>query len=391
MIIAIPLALLQLIHYRIRFLATLGGITFVVVLLFIQLGFQDALYTSSVRLHQSLKGDLFVVSGQYKSLTSLQSFPRTRLYQALAVEEVDSVSPLYVQFAKSKNIQTGQKFPIFVLGIDPGNSPFKLPDITENLNQIKNPQVALFDRDARPEFGPIAEEFLQGRPVSVEISTYNEIVDASRLEIGGLFGIGPSFGVDGSLVVNYSAWLQIFTENPADEIFIGVVILKPDADLQAVLAKLKNQLPQDVQILNSNDFIDLEKRYWSLRTPIGFIFKIMVTMGFLIGIGVTYQILYTNISTHLVAYATLKAIGHTNFYLSQIVLQQSLLLSILGYIPGYTISYGVFTIAQNATNLPIVMTPDKMFIVFASLLLMCYVSGFLAMQRLSQADPAEIF
>ena len=126
MIISIPLPWLQLAHQRVRFLATLGGIAFVVVLLFIQLGFREALFESSVRVHQSLRGDLFLISSQYKALTSQQSFPRARLYQALGVDEVESVSPLYVQFGKLKNIETRQKYPIFILGIDPSRSPFNL-------------------------------------------------------------------------------------------------------------------------------------------------------------------------------------------------------------------------------------------------------------------------
>jgi putative ABC transport system permease protein len=110
MILSIPLAWLQLVHRKVRFLATLAGIAFVVVLLFMQLGFQDALFKSAVRIHQVLEGDLFLTSSQYKSLTSQQSFPRTRLYQTLAFEGVESVSPLYFQFGKLKNILNGQKF-----------------------------------------------------------------------------------------------------------------------------------------------------------------------------------------------------------------------------------------------------------------------------------------
>ena len=150
MIISIPLAWLQLAHQRVRFLATLGGIAFVVALLFIQLGFQEALFESSVRLHQSLRGDLFLISAQYKALTSQQSFPRSRLYQALAVDEVESVSPLYVQFGTLKNIETRQKYPIFILAIDPATSPFKLSEVNQNLDKIKIPDVGIFDRDSRP-------------------------------------------------------------------------------------------------------------------------------------------------------------------------------------------------------------------------------------------------
>ena len=391
MIFSIPLAWLQLAHQRVRFFATLGGIAFVVVLLFIQLGFQEALFESSVRVHQSLSGDLFLISSQYKALTSQQSFPRARLYQALAVDEVESVSPLYVQFGKLKNIETRQKYPIFILGIDPASSPFKLSEVNQNLDKIKIPDVAIFDRDSRLEFGPVAEKFERGEKVSLEISPFNELNVANRFKIDGLFSLGPSFGVDGNLITNYSTFLSMFEDRRARNIDVGVITLNPDANLQKVLKNLAAILPKDVRIITLPEFISLEKAYWNLRTPIGFVFKIMVTMGFVVGIGITYQILYSNISSHLIEYATLKAIGFANQFFLNMVFQQASFLAVLGYIPGFIIAFSVYDLAKDATNLPVIMTIHKIITVFISVVVMCIFSGILALHKLSSADPADIF
>jgi putative ABC transport system permease protein len=158
----IPLAWLQLAQQRIRFLIAVAGIAFIVLLMFVQLGFQDALYSSATAVHQNLRGDLFLVSSQYKSLTSNQSFSRTRLYQALGFDGVESVSPMYLQFAKLKNPETGEKYSIYVIGFDPGQSVMNIPEVEENLDKLKIPDVMLFDRDSRPEFGPIAANFDKG-------------------------------------------------------------------------------------------------------------------------------------------------------------------------------------------------------------------------------------
>jgi len=125
----IPLAWLQLAKQKIRFFVALAGIAFVAVLMFMQIGFQDALYSSATQVHQNLQGDLFLISAQYKSLTSNQSFSRSRLYQALGFYGVDSVESLHVQFAKLKNPINGRKYPIYVLGFDPVKPIFKLPEI----------------------------------------------------------------------------------------------------------------------------------------------------------------------------------------------------------------------------------------------------------------------
>ena len=391
MLLSIPLAWLQLVHRRVKFLATLSGIAFVVILLFMQLGFQDALFDSSVRVHQVLKGDLFVTSSQYKALTSQQSFPRNRLYQTLAFDGVESVSPLYFQFGKLKNIVNGQKYPIFVIGIDPSKVNFNLTQINQNIELIKIPDTALFDLSSRPEFGPIATEFSQTKDIKVEIAHFNEITKAKRFTIKGLFDIGPSFGVDGNIITNYSTFLQTFPDRSLHNIDLGLITLEPGRNPEQIRDYLAANLPKDVDILTLAEFMQLEKDYWNLRTPIGFIFKIMVFMGFIVGIGITYQILYSNITNHLVAYATLKAIGFTNKYLLIAVFQQAFLLAILGFLPGIIVSFGLYDVATDATHLPVTMDTNKTLSVFLSVIIMCAVSGFLAIQKLRSVDPADIF
>jgi putative ABC transport system permease protein len=390
MILNIPLAWLQLAQQKVRFLVTLCGIAFIVVLLFVQLGLQDALYASATYFHHNIRGDLFLISYQYNSLTSQQSFPRPRLYQALGFNGVESVSPLYLQFAKLKNPKNGQKFPIYVIGFDPGELALNLPEVNHKLNIIKLPDMVLFDRDSRPEFGPIAKTFEQGKPVFIEIFSYNSRI-GYRVKVGGLFTQGPSFGVDGNLIMSYLTFLRTFQDRRPEEIDVGLITLKPDANLKEVSKNLSTHLPHDVRVLTRQEFIDFEKKFWSIRTPIGFVFSLMVTMGFVIGIAVVYQILYSNVSNHLAEYATLKAIGYKNNYLLHVVFQQALFLAILGYIPGFLITINVYDLAKNATLLPIFMSIDKALIVLITTVLMCLFSGFFAMRRLSSADPADIF
>ncbi|NDJ25067.1 FtsX-like permease family protein [Nostoc sp. B(2019)] len=390
MILNIPLAWLQLSQQKARFLVALAGIAFVAVLMFMQIGFQDALYASATKLHTNLQGDLFIISAQYKSLTSSQSFPRWRLYQALGVDGVESVSPLYMQFAKLKNPTNGLKFPLYVIGFDPVKSVFKSPDVKQNYKLLQNPRIVLFDRASRPEFGAIAQDFEQGKNVNIEIFSYAALV-GYKVKIGGLFSLGPSFGVDGNLIVSSSAFLRIFQDRSVQNIDIGLIQLKPDADPKKVLATLSASLPEDVIVVTRKDFITFEKNYWTLRTPIGFVFNLMVTMGFVVGVIVVYQILYSNISTHLAEYATLKAMGFKNKYLLSVVFQQALILASLGYVPGFAISIALYDVAKNATKLPVSMSLDKAAIVLISAITMCLTSGFLSTNKLRKVDPADIF
>ncbi|MCX5982868.1 MAG: ABC transporter permease DevC [Nostocales cyanobacterium LacPavin_0920_SED1_MAG_38_18] len=390
MILNIPLAWLQLAKQKVRFLVALAGIAFISVLMFMQIGFQDALYASATQVHKHLRGDLFLISSQYKSLTSTQSFPRSRLYQILGFNGIESVEPLYVQFAKLKNPLNGRKYPIYVLGFDPVKSIFRLPEIDQDFQLLKIPDQVFFDRAARPEFGPIAEYFQKNKPISMEIFSYLGTV-GYKVKVSGLFTLGPSFGVDGNLIVSSSTFLKIFPERRANELDIGSINLQPHVNPKTILATLSANLPDDVTVMTRQEFIDFEKSYWTLRTPIGFVFNLMVTMGFVVGVIVVYQILYSNISSHFVQFATLKAMGFRNKYLLNVVFQQAIILAVLGYIPGFAISLGLYDIAKDATKLPIVMDINKGLLVFTSVIVMCLTSGFFSTNKLRKVDPAEIF
>ncbi|MFM7364572.1 MAG: ABC transporter permease DevC [Cuspidothrix sp.] len=390
MILNIPLAWLQLVKQKVRFFVALAGIAFVAVLMFMQIGFQDALYASATQVHKHLKGDLFLISSQYKSLTSTQSFPRSRLYQILGFNGIKSVAPLYVQFAKLKNPINGRKYPIYVLGFDPVKSIFRLPEVEQDFQLLKIPDQVFFDRAARPEFGPIAEYFQKKQPINMEIFSYLGTI-GYKVKVSGLFTLGPSFGVDGNLIVSSSTFLKIFPERRANELDIGSIHLQPDVNPKTILATLSASLPDDVIVMTRQEFIEFEKNYWTLRTPIGFVFNLMVIMGFVVGVIVVYQILYSNISSHFVQFATLKAMGFRNKYLLNVVFQQALILAILGYIPGFAISLGLYDLAKDATKLPIIMDASKGLLVFISVVFMCLTSGFFSTNKLRQVDPAEIF
>ncbi|MEH1889375.1 MAG: ABC transporter permease DevC [Nostoc sp.] len=392
MIFKIPLGWLQLAQQKVRLLVAVAGIGFIVLLMFVQLGFQDALYSSATALHQNLKGDLFLVSSQYKSLTSNQSFSRTSLYQSLGFDGVESVSPMYLQFAKLKNPATSEKYSIYVIGFDPGNPVMNIPEVEKNLDKLKIPDVVFFDRGSRPEFGPIAEKFNAGDTgQTIEIFPFNSLI-GYRVRIGGLFSLGPSFGVDGNLIVSDSTFLRINPNSrPADMIDIGLISLKPGSNAETVLKNLQASLPNDVQVFTRQGFIDFEKKYWAIRTPIGFILNLMLTMAAVVGVVIVYQILYSNIATQFVAYATLKAIGYANRYLLNVVFQQALILAILGYIPGLISSVLLYSFAAEATKLPIVMTINNALLILTSTVLMCITSGALAINKLRSADPGDIF
>jgi putative ABC transport system permease protein len=381
----IPLAWLQLMREKIRLLVALAGIAFACILMFMQLGFQDSLLESAIRFHVALKGEIFLVSPQSNALIAMNTFSQRRLYQALGFEGVRAVSPVYLSFALWKNPETRRTRSIFVVGVDPSADLVDLPGLTpDELEEIKKADVVLFDRRSRSEFGPIAQWFEAGQEVVTEVGN-------RRVRVGGLFEMGATFGADGTILTSDLNFLRIFPQREPGLVDIGVVQLQPGVDPKPLLDQMRALLPEDVRVLSRAEFIDMERSYWEEGTAIGFIFGLGVAMGFIVGIVIVYQILYTDVSDHLAEYATLKAMGYTDTYLLGVVLQEALLLAVLGYIPAFALAVLLYDLTASATLLPIAMTFNRAMLVLGLTVSMCFISGAIAVRRLRAADPADIF
>ena len=385
----LPSAWLQLKHQRIRLLVALAGVIFAVVIVFVQLGIRDALFDSAVRLHQSLAGDIFLISPRSTSLIAMKTFPQRRLSQAMALEQVEDVAPIYLDFGQWKNPETRNYWRnIYIIGFDIRHPILDLPGLQENLEFLKLPDKVLFDRDSRSEFGPIISMFEQQGEVATEIGAGS---GNRKVEVAGLFQLGTSFGSDGNLITSHLNFLRILDNRTEGRIDIGVIKLKAGANVKESLSQLQRMLPGDVKILSKEELVEFEKNYWQSSTAIGFIFNLGVTLGIIVGIVVVYQILYSNVSEHMSQYATLKAMGYRHQYLLVMVLQQALIIGVLGYIPGFIISVIQFEFIKQATLLPVAMSFERAIFVLIATLIMCFISGATAVGKLKAADPAEIF
>ena len=381
----IPLAWLQLSHEKVRLLVAIAGISFADILMFMQLGFRDALFDSAVKFHTNVNGDVFLVSPQSTALIAMKSFPRRRLYQTLAFKDVESTTPIYLGFGIWKNPEQKNTRQIMVIGFNPADKElFQLPGVSENLKKMQLPDTYLFDEKSRAQFGDIPKMFNTGQRVETE-------VDGRRINVGGLFTLGASFGADGNLMTSDTNFARMFKQRDAGLIDVGVVKLKPGADVPATIAAMEAYFPKDVRVFSKEQFVDFEKSYWQSGTSIGFIFTLGTVMGFIVGIVIVYQILYTDVADHLSEYATLKAMGYTDFYLLTVVFQEAVILSIVGFFPGMLAAMGLYTITRNATSLPLLMTVARATTVMILTMIMCIISGAIAVRKLRAADPADMF
>ncbi|GAX42320.1 DevC protein [Tolypothrix sp. NIES-4075] len=379
-----PLGWLQLSHEKSRLLVALSGIAFADVLMFMQLGFQNALYDSNTRLNRVLQTDIVLLSPQARNIQSLSTFSRRRLYQAADIQGVKSAEPLYINTVTWKNPQTRRKTTIQVMGFNPEQPALNLPEVNQQLEKIKLPDTFLFDRSSKGEYKEVFAQIQQGKTVTTEIEKHT-------ISINGLFELGSSFGADGTLISSDQNFLRLFPRRQAGSISLGLIYLEPGYDSKQVATALQSYLKNDVKVLTREEFIKFEEDYWKKESPIGFIFGLGVSMGFIVGVIIVYQVLSTDVNAHMKEYATFKAMGYNNLYLLGVVFEEAIILAFLGFIPGAVVPLGLYHLTRNATNLPIYMTLARAFMVLLLTIAMCMISGAIATRKVQSADPADMF
>jgi putative ABC transport system permease protein len=380
----IPLGWLQLKKEKLRFAVALLGVAFAVILILMQLGFREAMFGSAVRYHEHLRYDVALVSPEMAFIVQPRSFSNRRLYQARGVPGVASVSPVYFSLGQWKNPVSHEMRSIFVVGVEPADRSLALPEVEAQLARVTVQDAVLFDDASRPEFGPIAERVRSGRPVAVELNN-------RQVQVAGLFSFGTSFGIDGSVVTSETNFLRIFPGRQRGLIELGLVRVAPGEDPQRVRDAIRAALPRDVLVLTRAEFIAKERAYWDASTPIGYVFAFGVLVGLVVGGIIVYQILFADVNDHLAEYATLKAMGYSNVYLSGVVIQQAVILAVLGYLPGLAICLLLYRVSSRATLLPLEMTWQRGLGVLALTVAMCAISALVALRKVRSADPADVF
>ncbi|KAB8316646.1 FtsX-like permease family protein [Tolypothrix campylonemoides VB511288] len=381
-----PLGWLQLSHQKSRFLVALSGIAFADVLMFMQLGFQTALFDSNTRLHRSMEADIFLISPQARNLAYLSTFSRRRLLQSMDIPGVKSAEGMYLGFIDWKNPQTRKQTGILVIGINPDKPAFNLPEVNSQLNAIKMPDTMLFDSGSRGEYGNVFTQIEQGKPATTEIGR-------RTITINGLFKVGASFIADGTLITSDQNFLRVFPRQEPGAVNLALIQLQPGYDPKQVATALKSHLADknDVKVLTKEEFVEFEKNYWQTNTAIGFIFSLGVAMGFMVGVIIVYQVLSTDVNAHMKEYATFKAMGYRNAYLLGVVFEEAIIMAVLGFLPGVTVSFGLYAMTRNATNLPVIMTLARAIQVQVLTIIMCMISGAIATRKVQSADPADMF
>lgn len=376
----------QLRAERSRLLAAMAGVMFACVLVFMQIGFRAALFDSATALISAMRAELFLMNPLTTASFRPEPLPRIRAQQALALPEVRQSVPVYLAQTSWRNPENGSRRTIQLVGFDIESDAMGFRGLEAQAAALKQPDAVAFDRRSRPEFGDVERLLADraGAPLPVQIG-------GRQMNVMGLVDIGPSFGADGNIVLSETNFRRLVPNRPFSNADLVALRLHPGADPALVQARLRALLPGDVMVLTQPELVAWERGYWENATPIGFIFSFGSLMGLVVGMVIVYQILFSDIAGHLREYATLKAMGYGDGYLARVVLSAALLLAVLGFVPGAVVSALLYDVVGSATFLPLGMSWGRALLVFGLIFGMCATAGLLAMRKLRDAQPADMF
>jgi len=380
----IPLSWLQLKHEKMKLFAAVSGVMVSVVLMWMQLGLMKALFASAVVFHGALDGQLIVIHSQYEHLMHSKVYSSRLLYRLRGSSDVEDLYSISLSPVEWKNPWNGDMRSMQCYGVETDKPSLSIPGFAADISKLRSTDAFLYDRLGRPRFGDVIGALDRNELIEPEINR-------RKMTLTGIVNLGASFGVDGNIFVSHANFLRLFPHRTAGEIDVGVVKLRPRTSVPAAQERFQKLLGKEVKVLTREQFSEVELAYWKAATPIGIIFTAGTVVGFFIGFIVVYQILYTDVTNHLPQYATMKAMGFSNGYLYRLVLEQSVQLATLGFIPGTLVAAVLYSGLREVTQLPLVLEPTRGAVLAIVTVLMCVFSGMLAVRRLASADPADVF
>lgn len=379
----LPIGWLQLTHNPMRFAAALVGVAFANVLVFVQLGIMNSMGTATLRPYGFFAADVMISAPDANSLTEGGNVARQWLLQSLADPDVLDGIGLFVGNVPLDRQDADISLTTF--GVDPAKPDFMAPAIAGDLGLLEVRDAAILDRLARGLGRDEAAAIRPQSPMAFE-------TQGRTLTGYSTFAGGGGFGGDGYMLVSDQTFLSLFPARSSSAPDHILLRLRSGVDVDTVVERLKGLISDpSLRIRSYAEAGQEELVYQQTKRPTGIIFGFGVLIGVLVGLVIVYQILSSDVADHLREYATFKAMGYGPRFFTGIVLEEALILGLLGFFPGIAVGGTILTVMGKVTTLPLAMTASMGITVFTGTVVFSALSGIIATRRLVAADPADLF
>jgi len=369
------LASRNLLHDRLRFVATVVGIVFSILLVTVQLGLYLGFGRIVTTMIDHASADLWIMPPGTKCFEDPSTLDERTRFQALSINGVAQAAPVVIGYAEWR-IPAGGTLPVFIVGSDlreGGLLPWNL--VEGSLEALMIPGAVAVDRSYFDRLG------VDGIGANAEIR-------GQKVEVRAVTNGIRSFTTTPYVFTTLDR-ARAFTGTAANKATYFLVRVAPGADVESVGRRLKANL-SDVDVLTAAEFRDRSRSFWLFGTGAGFALFAGALVGMIVGTVIVAQTLYSSTKDHINEFATLRAIGSSGIYIHKVIICQALISAIIGFC--LAAAMGLLAVAATAnTALPIVMTPTLTLVLFFLTLAMCVVSAIAAILQVTRIDPVMVF
>lgn len=400
-----PLALYNLRHQLTRTIVSVAGVSFALLLVFMQLGFQGAVSHTATNVFEHARFDLLLRSSDYMHLYEPGRIGRTNLHLAAGLAEVREVVPLWIALQNWRSLPPGdnaarmrayhpQYLPLAIMGVNPDDDVFDRDEITAKQRLLTADQNVLVDDSTRAEYGP-----RDGRRFTDQDRGRDAEIGGQHFKIAGVFKLGTGLAANAAVLMSAAGFDRAVPWDARSQVSLGLVRLKDPASAPEVAQQLRSRLgklsPHDriapIDVMTRREVLDWERQRWLWGTPIGLIFQLGVALSLMVGAAIVYMVLATDVTDRLPEYATLLAMGYSHRYLCSVVLTQATVLGLAGFLLAWGVSEVLYWVTERASGIPISMTGNRIAGVALMGVAVCLFSGILALRKVWKAEPASLF
>jgi putative ABC transport system permease protein len=369
------IAFRNLFYDRLRFIATVIGIVFSIVLVTVQMGLYLGFGRTVTTMIDHASADLWVVPRGTKCFEDPSLLDARERYRALSINGVAEAIPVVIGFADWR-MSSGETTPVFIVGSDlrsGGLQPWNL--VEGQIEALSAPRSVAIDRSYFDRLG------VSGIGSTAEIRQQPVRVAAVTSGIRS-FTTTPFVFMD----VNRA---RAHTGIPSNKTTYFLIRLSPNSDSNLVRRQLMSNIP-DVEVLTPAEFRERSRTFWLFSTGAGAALFAGALLGVIVGTVIVAQTLYSSTKEHLNEFATLRAIGSSRRYIYKVIVCQALLSAVIGFSIAALIGAAIVQLTA-ATALPIVITPGLIVGLFLLTVVMCVGSAIAAIIQVTRIDPAMVF
>lgn len=372
----VDLATKTLLHDKVRFLITVSGVAFAVMLIMVQVGLFMGLLDNASTSIDHIDADLWVTSRNTPNVDFAHEFNEGKVHRVRSIPGVADADNLIVSFMNVA-LPTGAQEGILVYALQ-DFAKWKLPWnlVGGNVDDLRRGRYMILDESASARFGAFS------------VGDYREVL-GQRVQIIGTTRDAKSFTTTPIAFMDYHLVQRLFPSVLDGNTHYIVVKLAPGANAEQVRAEIKRRLPYN-DVYSRTEWAQRSRTYWVANTGIGINMYMTVGLGCLVGIVVVAQTLYTSTIEHIKEFGTLKAIGGSNADIYGILARQASVAAVVGFALGALPSYLLRPLIKKV-GMQLILSDQLAVSVFVGTVVLCLVASMISFRKVAGIDPGLVF